>query len=134
MTKEELSQLFYLNKEIERDRARLISLRERATATTPAYCRISASASNNFDCKIARSAEEIADIEAMISKRIELCWFERKRLENYISTITQSYIRELFKLRFCELKTWNQIADEIGGNNTEDSVRKTVERYIERHG
>lgn len=54
---------------------------------------------------------------------------ERMKLEQYICSIPDSLTRQIFRLRFIEGKRWNEIADAVGGKNTEDSVRKAVTRY-----
>ncbi len=132
MTVKDLSQLFYINREIEQDRKRLVLLESRATSTTPVYGCFPSSG-HNADCKVEKYASEAADVRTMISKRMELYWLERKRLETYIDGIKDSHTRQIFRLRFCDLKTWNQVADEIGGDNTEDSVKKAAYRYINSH-
>lgn len=53
-------------------------------------------------------------------------------VENFIATIKDSHIRRIINLRVVEGLSWNKVADHMGGNNTEDSVRKIFERYIEK--
>lgn len=52
-------------------------------------------------------------------------------IEQFMSTIEDSKIRRIINYRFLENKTWNEIADVIGG--TEDSVRKKFERFFENY-
>lgn len=53
-------------------------------------------------------------------------------VEEFITSIDDSRIRRIINLRFLENKTWNQVADYIGGGNTEDSVRKSFTRFLEK--
>lgn len=53
------------------------------------------------------------------------------QVEEFIASVDNSLIRRIINLRFVENKTWNQVADAIGGN-TEDSVRKMFERFMEK--
>lgn len=53
-------------------------------------------------------------------------------VEQFIAGIDDSRIRRIINLRFLENKTWNQVADYIGGGNTEDSVRKSFTRFLEK--
>lgn len=55
---------------------------------------------------------------------------EFNKLIKYICSIPDNQTRLIFYLRFVEGLKWNNIADQIGGNNTEDSVKKRCYRYI----
>lgn len=50
----------------------------------------------------------------------------------YINGIQDSHIRRIIAMRYIDGMTWKQIAKNVGGGNTEDAVRKTVERFLER--
>lgn len=52
-------------------------------------------------------------------------------IEQFMTTIKDSKIRRIINYRFLENKTWNEIADILGG--TEDSVRKKFERFFENY-
>ena len=56
---------------------------------------------------------------------------QENAVEVFITTIENSYIRRIIRMRFLENMKWNQIADKIGGNNTEDSVKKAFYRFME---
>lgn len=53
------------------------------------------------------------------------------KIEQFIANIDDSRIRRIINLRFIENKTWNEVADVIGGNNTEDSIKKAFYRFME---
>lgn len=50
----------------------------------------------------------------------------------YINGIEDSHTRRIVSMRYIDGMTWRQIAINIGGGNTEDAVRKTVDRFLER--
>lgn len=128
MTLKELSQLYYLNREIEIDQERLEALRVRASAPgSPSYDGMPKSPS--FDNRLERLCAEIIDLEAIISAKVIQCVHERNRLERYIADIPDSFIRQIFQLRFVNGLNWQQVAASIG-NNTADSVRMACNRYI----
>lgn len=52
-------------------------------------------------------------------------------VEAFISGISDSHTRRIVNLRVIEQLSWNKVADEMGGNNTEDSVRKAFDRFLE---
>lgn len=50
----------------------------------------------------------------------------------YINGIEDSHTRRILSMRYVDGMKWRQIAENIGGGNTEDAVRKTAERFLER--
>ena len=129
MTKKELSQLYWLRREIEEDRRRLDELE--AIAASPASPRYDGMphAPGTGD-GMARMAAEIAELKALIAAKQQQCIHERNRLERYISGISDSLTRQIFTLRFVKGLSWWQVAARVGGN-TADSVRKAVDRYLQ---
>lgn len=131
MTLKELSQLYYLNREIERDQERLEKLRASASAPgAPNYDDMPKSPS--FENRLERYIAEIVDLEAIIQAKITQCLHERNRLERYIAEIPDSLTRQIFQLRFINGLTWVQIAFSVGGNNTEASVKMVCYRYLKK--
>ena len=131
MTLKELSQLYYLNREIERDQERLEQLRARVSAPgSPNYDGMPKSPS--FENRLERYIAEMVDLEAIIQAKITQCLHERNRLERYIAEIPDSLTRQIFQLRFINGLTWVQIAFSVGGGNTEGSVKMICYRYIKK--
>lgn len=54
-------------------------------------------------------------------------------VEKFIRSVKDSHIRLIIRLRVIEGMAWNEVADEMGGGNTEDSVKKTFYRYVDRN-
>lgn len=131
MTLKELSQLYYLNREIERDQEQLEQLRARVSAPgSPNYDGMPKSPS--FENRLERYIAEMVDLEAIIQAKITQCLHERNRLERYIAEIPDSLTRQIFQLRFINGLTWVQIAFSVGGGNTEGSVKMICYRYIKK--
>lgn len=129
MTVKELSQLFWLTKEIEYDIARLRELESVAYYSTP---RIDGMPHQNIltNDMTANCAIELAEIESRIKTKIKQRKRERLKLEKYINSIPDSLTRQIFTLRFVEGKRWEDVSEKIGGGNTADSVKKTCYRYL----
>lgn len=53
------------------------------------------------------------------------------QIERFIYGVNDSYIRRIINLRFIERLTWAQVAQRIGGGNTEGSVRMMFKRYMD---
>lgn len=132
MTLKELSQLYYLNREIEIDKARLEELRAKVSAPgSPNYDGMPKSPS--YENRLERYIAEIVDLEAIISAKITQCLHERNRLERYIADIPDAYLRQIFTLRFINGLSWVQLAFSIGGDCTADGARMACNRYIKKN-
>ena len=133
MTKKELSQLYWLKREIEEDRRRLDELE--TIASSPASPRYDGMphAPGTGD-GMARMAAEIADLKAIISAKRQQCIHERNRLERYIADIPDGLTRQIFTLHFIDGLNWARVAMRVGGGNTDESVRKRVYRYLHSTG
>lgn len=129
MTLKELSQLRYLNQEIERDMQRLAELR--AFIENPSTSKLSGMpTTGNFVNITEKNIIEIITLEGIIDSKIDRCITEKKEIEEYISGIDDSLIRQIFTLRFIKGLSWRQVAFTVGGHNTEDSVKKICYRYL----
>lgn len=53
------------------------------------------------------------------------------KVEEFIASVDDSRMRRIITLRFIDNLSWNKVADRIGGNNTEDSVKKAFYRFME---
>ena len=126
ITIKELSQLHHLNKEIEQDSRRLAELEtaiENYESLITGLPHI-----KNIEEKIALAA----DVRSAIETKKQLCTEEYNRLMKFITSIDDSYIRQIFSFRYINGFSWLQVAMNIGGGNTEDSIRMAHKRYFEK--
>lgn len=131
MTLRELSQLYYLNREIERDKRELERLKWESVS--PRTQRMTGMPhGNGHENIMEQKIAAIADLEGLICAKMTQCIYERNRLERYIADIPDSLTRQIFALRFINGMSWVQVAMHVGGSNTEDSVKKTCYRYLEK--
>ncbi len=78
------------------------------------------------------TARRIEEAKRRLEENREKCITEAERLEAYINSVDNSLVRMAMRLRFIDNLEWTAVAVRIGGNNTEDSVKKMVYRYIRR--
>ncbi len=130
VTKKELSQLYWLNREIEEQQGRLAELESLATSCTSRITGIPHGRGVND--KLAEYVAEIADLRGLIDLNLKKCFYELSRLTRYINSVEDSQIRQILSLRYINGLPWQQIAFTIGGN-TADSVKMAAYRYINRH-
>ncbi len=127
MTRKELSQLYYLNREIEQDKRRLAELESAATSTNPRITGLPHVSGISDKTSIA---VEIAYLRDIISNKIQRTVYEYNRLMAYIDDIEDGLTRQAFMYRFVNGYNWVQVAMHIGGGNTPDAVRMMTDRYI----
>lgn len=132
MTLRELSQLYWLKKELKHCERRLAEKRANMRSLSSPNLDGLPPGSDGVS-SMQRYIECIQEIEQEIKRRKSRIEQEILKLEQYISTIDDSVMRQIFILRFIELKSWVSVAYHLGGNNTSDSVRKQCYRYINRH-
>ena len=129
MTTEQLDQIYYLTKEKQMWEDRL---RELPDITAVRYDNIGAS-NLGISSPVQQIAEQREKIREIISaKLVEISFVEREILE-YICSIDDSIMRQIMTHRHIELKSWLQVANAIGGNNTADSVRKMHDRFLQEN-
>lgn len=129
MTLNDLSRLWYLNREIELDEERLAELEDMAVSITSPLSDMP-SGKGGINRSLEEVAVKIANIKEIINRKKERCIHEREVLEDYISTVPDSLVRMVLILRFINGLPWAQVASSIGGKCTEDSVKKICYRWI----
>lgn len=129
MTNKELSQLYYLNREIEAERKRILSLREAATATN---AKISGLPHVGRIADKTSIAAEIADAVRAMEYKQQLAVVEYNRLTRYIAGVEDSLMRQILRFRYIDGLSWKAVAMRIGGNNTASSVKKKAYRYLKK--
>lgn len=128
MTKRELSQLFWLNREIEEDKRKLEELKSAAeggVAKITGMPHVSG-ASRSIENYAVLMAEQEELIKSKICQSIILY----NRLNRYIATVEDSLMRQILSYRYVNGLNWTQVAENIGGGNTADGVRVMHNRFI----
>jgi hypothetical protein len=130
MTVRELSQLYYLNCEIEQDKERLAELEAKATSST---FKITGLPHIKRIADKTALAIHIADMKEIIEAKLKRCMVEHDRLIRYINIIDDSLIRQILMFRYINGFSWLQISMHIGGGNTEDGVRMLHNRFLKKN-
>lgn len=127
MTRRELSQLYYLRREINSDRERLTKLEVAATSASPSN---GGGRGSGTPTDRTALAVEIAALKDLIYEKI--CREEKEllRLMNYISGVEDSLTRQILTARFVDNLNWVAIAVRVGGGNTPEMVRKRCYRFL----
>jgi hypothetical protein len=131
MTFKELSQLYWLNREIERDKKLLEEL-DVEPGYTPRNI-TGVPGTQSVADMTSKYATEIADLSEVIEINKRRCFRERNRLTRYINSVDDSRLRDILFLRFVSGLSWRQVAASIGGGNTAESVRKACKRLMKKN-
>jgi len=131
MTLKDLSQLYYLKKEIEMDHHRIRGLEAQLQPGSQKFSGLPHGA--GFVDKMGTYVAQIADLKGIIEDKQRQCILEQKRLENYIAGVQDSFMRQILTYRFVNGFSWRKVAACVGGRNTDSSVQKAVQRYLKNN-
>jgi len=128
VTKQELSQLYYLNREIEEEKRKLDELETAATNITTKITGMphvtgASRKSENLSILVAEQRD-------LIELKVKQSVIEYNRLNRYIADVEDPLMRLILSYRYVNGLTWCQVAASIGGNNTADSVRVAHDRFL----
>ena len=115
MTKKELMQCYYLNREIMHDTEELVNLKIRVRDGND----ISATDEENINIQ-----------EKTIVEKIRKCNQMKARIDKFLNSIDDSLTRQIFYYRYVRCMSWKKVSYMTGGYNSEDGVRKIAERYL----
>ena len=115
MTKKELMQCFYLNREIMNDTEELVNMKIRARDES-GFC--------------SDDEEQIKSREKRIVEKIRRCTQIKDEIEKFINSIDDSLTRQIFYYRYVKCMTWKKVSYMTGGYNSDEGVRKIAERYL----
>ena len=127
MTKSDLEQIYYLNRELKMWETELERVRCKSLVGSPLPGN---SHGSGVSDKVADRAERIIELEnRIIAKRDEIQRLRDEAVE-FIYSIPDSLTRQIVYYRCVSLMSWRRVAYEVGGNNTEESVKKIYYRFF----
>ena len=128
MTKHELSQLYYLNREIEQLENRIAELECIATSSTS---RITGMPHvGDISDKVGKYAAEIADLKEWLDLNLKECFYKLNRLNRYIQSVEDGQMRMILSLRYVNGLSWEQVAASISSCISGESIRKAHDRFL----
>lgn len=138
MTKKELMQLRYLNKEIELLKQQIDKLEHEMETVVVSDTVIGSNPEFPYQKRtfkiegvgIGYYEKQLKRLRNKLRRRMEELMETRGELEEYIATIPDSLIRQILTLRYINGLSWQQVAAHIGGGNTADSVRMMHNRFL----
>lgn len=83
--------------------------------------------------RVGQFVPEIVRLKEAAEEKLAQAVAEVERLENYIGSIEDAQTRTVFRLRYVNGLSWQQMAVRLGGN-TADSVRMMHNRHLYSQG
>lgn len=146
MTKQELSQLRKLGREIDQDSERLESLKSQwAEAKIPTVDSVQGSSPvfpylkhtsiikglAASDVKISTMySAEVKRIKLRVKRNLKRCINERVRLEEYVDSISDSEMRQIIQLYYIDCLSWPQVAEQMKTQGDGSTQRKKLETFL----
>ena len=132
MTRKELSQVYFLKRELKMWEQKLEDLKSKSLISSKApdgmpFQNTGVITDTTFDY-ISQIMELQSDID-VFRLRIEVVI---QKIEQHIMTLDDSLLRQIIEYRCCQCKTWAQTAALIGAGTTEDSIKKYFNRRYPR--
>ena len=130
MTRQEVSQIYYLNLEIRKLQRKLEELRGSGLQSPKIDGMPKASGGTGSPTE--RKGIDEADLELQIEALLREVKKKQREIFEYIGSVEDSLIRMIIIFRCVDLCTWEEVANHIGGPVTADSARMAFNRHFER--
>ena len=136
ITKKELQQVYYLNREIEMLKNQIISLEPQMASDKVKGSMIDfpytlqnlniygidekahAHRRKKYEKKLK---EKLGELERLVAE-----------INSFIDNIYDSLIRQALALKYINNLEWDEVATYIGGGNTADSIRMMCNRFLQK--
>ncbi len=128
MTKADLEQIYYLDREIRIWERELGALKSRSLVRSPVANAVHGSGISD---KVAAQAEKTIELENRIREKKKELEQQRSLALNFIIDIPDSFTRQIVHCRCVKLMSWQKVACAVGGSNTADSVRMAYNRFMD---
>lgn len=131
MTRKQLEQAYWLNRELKMWEQELQALRGKSLICSPLPSTGAASGGGYSD-KVADRAERIISLEERVNAKKAEIQAARDAAVAFVMTIPDSLTRQIVYYRCVSLFGWRRVAYEVGGNNTPDGVRMIYSRFMSK--
>lgn len=129
MTRQSLEQIYYINRELKMWEHELERLKMRSPVASPTP---RTGTGSGMSDPTARFAERRIEIESYIKFKAEQLQAARDEAVKFIWEIPDSLTRMIVFYRCVSLMSWRRVAYEVGGGNSEESVRQVYSRFMKK--
>lgn len=82
---------------------------------------------------ISQTRPYLKELSVTLARRKEEYFHLFRKLQSCLQSVPDSELRQIIQMRFLEGLPWKSVAAKIGGNATEDNVRKRCVRYLKKY-
>ena len=129
MTKKELSQLYWLNREIEMEKRKLAELTAAASGSTQNITGLPHVGGGD---KTGNLAILIAEQRDLIELKVKQSVIEYNRLNRYIASVEDAQMRIILSLRYINGLSWQQVALHMGMDGDGSTQRKQHNEFLRK--
>lgn len=128
MTRKELSQVYYLNKELKMWEQKLTELCTKSLVGSKEISDMPFSNTGEVSDITFEYISEIMEIQADIEVFKLNIIKKINDVHKYMRTIDDPFLKMIIEYRCIQCMTWRQVADMIGSGTSEDSIRMYFNR------
>lgn len=131
LNRKEIGQLYYIQRECRMWKRELENL-ESGSYTKIVQIKGTPTGKGGTSDTTAARAIKMYELKEKIKELKEKAEITEKQILSYIESIPDSRDRQIVYMRAVKTYSWQRIANEIGGRNTADGVRKRYNRIIKK--
>lgn len=127
MTRNDLYNFRYIQKEIARVKTRIAECEEAAEIIVAGS---GGGSSSGISDKVGNNAAKIVDLKIELENYLHKLEAEECAVINFMSELKDSRLRLIIQYHFIDCKSWEQTAAKIGGAATENSCKQYFKRKM----
>ena len=131
MTKQELTQIYWLNKEVVMWQQKLERLESQSLIKGQQITGMPSGGSRTTS-KVEERAIRLEEIKERIQAMKDKAERDQVKLLQYIEGLEDVFVRQIIIYRYMELLPWKTVARRMGEGITADGVRKAVNRFLKK--
>lgn len=129
MTINELSKYYYIQKSIDKLKARIKEIESISIGSS--ILTQNTTPNKNIKSKVESVAFQKIKLMDKLNDKLERLLKEESKLIDYIDSIDDQVIQLIVRMRFIELKKWQDIADELSYDRT--TPYHKLKKYLKDH-
>lgn len=132
MTRKELSEIYYLDKELKRCERMLSNLIESSQIKAQTIDGMPIQHCNGTSDKVSETAIKVIAHADMVIEYKNKIKDKKMEIDKWIMSLDDFYLKQIVYYRCIELMDWEKVADMLGGGNTAAGCRMYFNRHIKK--
>lgn len=128
MTRKELSQVYFLDKELKQRERQLQELIESSQVKSPQITGMPFQNTGETSDRVSETAIKIVEYTNAVQTYKQALEIRKQAIDRWVMSLDDSYLRQIIHYRCYELMSWSKIAMLL--NTTEGSIKMYYNRSI----